>query len=173
MSTPYIGEIRMFGFSRIPVGWFACDGSPVSISQNQALFALIGTTYGGDGVTNFCVPDLRGRVPIHQGMAPGLSPRPLGQTGGAETVTLLPNHLPQHSHALVATSAPATTDTPGTGVLHAAQATDTTYMSATPDIPLASTAIGINGSTQPHNNLMPTLSVNYCICSAGVFPSRN
>src|SRR5450830_1835958 len=105
MSTPYIGEIRLFAFPRIPNGWLACDGSSVSIADNETLFTLLGTTFGGDGVSTFGVPDLRGQVPVHQGTGPQLTTRVLGQNGGTEQVTLLATQLPQHTHEFNVSSA--------------------------------------------------------------------
>lgn len=116
MSEPFIGEIRMFGFGRTPIGWQACDGSLLKISDYETLYVLVGTTYGGDGQTTFGVPDLRGRVPVHQGQGPNLTNRPLGQGGGTETVTLTEAQLPSHSHGLLATTAAATSNVP-TGLL--------------------------------------------------------
>ncbi|SFK67665.1 phage tail protein [Lysobacter sp. cf310] len=176
MSTPYVGEIRMFGFGRTPNGWFNCDGSLKSIAEYEVLYTLIGTTYGGDGQSTFAVPDLRGRVPLHQGTGPGLSTRVIGEMSGTESVTLIQTQLPQHNHPLMATTAAATTGTVGATVLPAAVAGDTMYVTdiagATPAVmsPLATTAIGGN---QPHDNLMPTLTVQYCIAWAGVFPSQS
>lgn len=173
MSTPFVGEIRMFGFSRIPTGWLACNGDVISIVENEVLFTLIGTTYGGDGMNTFGLPDLRGRAPIHQGAGAGLTFRVPGETGGSERVALSVANLPPHSHAFMATSAVATTDTPNGGVMHAAQAADTAYMTAPPNIALAVNSIGNSGDGLSHNNIMPTLAVSYCIASAGIFPSRN
>ena len=114
MTTPYVGEIRLFGFSRVPTGWFACDGSLQSIAEYQTLYTLLGTTYGGDGISTFAVPDLRGAVPVHQGTGPGLSPRPLGLFGGTESVTLSTDQIPAHQHTPNATSNSASTvNTPG------------------------------------------------------------
>ncbi|MEG1117467.1 MAG: tail fiber protein, partial [Janthinobacterium sp.] len=112
MSTPYVGEIRLFSFPRIPTGWFACDGSLKPISEYEVLYILLGTTYGGDGVNTFGVPDLRGQVPLHQGTGPGLTPRVMGQKGGSETVTLLQTQLPAHTHVVSALSSLATVNTP-------------------------------------------------------------
>src|SRR3546814_1912750 len=112
MSTPFLGEVRLFGFNFVPQDWHACDGSLLSIAQNDALFALLGTTYGGDGQTSFAVPDLRGQVPLHQGKGPGLTPRVIGEGGGSETVTLAVQQLGAHGHAFAVTSAVASTGTP-------------------------------------------------------------
>ena len=175
MSDPYIGEIRMFGFPRVPVGWQACDGSLLSIADYDALFTLLGTTYGGDGVTTFGVPDMRGRVPVEQGQGPGLSARVIGQRVGTETVTLSSGQLPLHSHLCTATTDAGTTATPGTMVVFGAIASDTMYTSDVTGLTayqLASAAIGFQGGSQPHDNLMPTLSLPFCIATNGIFPSQ-
>ncbi len=177
MSTPFIGEIRMFAFGTrgAPNGWQACDGSLLAISENDALFALIGTTYGGDGQTTFAVPDLRGRVPVHQGNGPGLSPYVMGQQAGSETVTVLSTQMPAHTHTAVATTAAATTGTPGNTVIPGAVSNQTMYVidttGATP-FALSAQSTSIAGGSQPHENCMPTLTVQYCIASEGIFPSQ-
>lgn len=173
MSTPFVGEIRMFGFARIPAGWLPCNGSLISIASNEVLYTLLGTTYGGDGVNTFGLPDLRGQTPIHQGTGPGLTSRPLGLRAGNETVTLISSNLPPHTHTFVATSAAATADTPGQTLLHAAQASDTAYMTAPANIALGSASVANSGNGFAHDNIMPTLAVSYCIASIGFFPSRN
>ncbi|WP_182212617.1 phage tail protein [Stenotrophomonas acidaminiphila] len=177
MSDPYIGEIRMFGFGSrgAPNGWQACDGSLLPISQYDALFALIGTTYGGDGQTTFAVPDLRGRLPIHQGQSPGLDNYVLGERQGAESVTLLAPQMPLHTHTAVATTAAASSLTPGPSFLPGAVSGDTFYATdlagATP-IPMSTQSISSVGGQQPHENCMPTLTVQYCIAVYGIFPAR-
>lgn len=176
MSTPYIGEIRMFAFGTrgAPNGWQACDGSLLPISQYDALFALIGTTYGGDGQTTFAVPDLRGRLPIHQGAGPGLSNYVIGQRAGTETVTVLPTQMPAHTHTVVATTAAATTGTPGTTVLPGAVSGQTMYVTDTTggrSFSLSPQATTLAGGSQPHENCMPTLVVQFCIATQGIFPS--
>ncbi len=176
MSTPFIGEIRMFGFARTPDGWQGCDGSLLPISQYDALFALIGTTYGGDGQVTFAVPDLRGRLPIHQGQGLGLSNYTIGQVAGSENVTLLPQQMPAHTHAALATTAAATSLTPGNTLLPAAVSGDTFYAT---DLTGAVAAVmspqstSAAGSSQSHDNLMPTLTVQYCIATQGIFPSQS
>lgn len=176
MSEPYIGEIRLFGFSRTPIGWQTCDGSLLSIAEYDALFVLIGTTYGGDGVNTFAVPDLRGRVPIHQGQGPGLSPYVIGQKAGTENVTLIGTQMPAHTHTMIATTAAATSRTPGTTLLPGAISGDTLYVSdvagAAP-IGMAPVSTSLAGGTLPHDNTMPTLTVQYCISLYGVFPSQS
>lgn len=177
MSEPYIGEIRMFAFGTrgAPVNWQACDGSLLPISQYDTLFALIGTTYGGDGQTTFAVPDLRGRLPIHQGTGPGLSNYVIGQRAGTETVTVLPTQMPAHTHTAVATTALATATSPGTGLLPAAVSGDNFYVSnitGATAVAMSPQSTGFAGGSQPHENCMPTLTVQYCIATNGIFPSQ-
>jgi microcystin-dependent protein len=176
MSYPYIGEIRMFGFARLPSGWFACDGALVSIAGNETLYTLLGTTYGGDGVNTFGLPDLRGAVPLHQGQGPGLTLRPLGQRSGSETVTLTVAQMPSHTHALVATSVAASLDTPGATALPGAVSGETFYVSdvaTATALQMEPAAVSNAGGSQPHENCMPTLTVQYCIASIGIFPSQS
>jgi len=174
MSTPYIGEIRLFGFSRTPQGWQACDGSLLPISQYDALFALIGTTYGGDGQSTFAMPDLRGRVPLHQGQGMGLTTRIIGEVAGVENVTLLPAQMPAHQHSLMATTLAANATAPSASVELGSLSGDTLYAT---DLQVASVATSpasttSTGGTQPHDNLMPTLTVQFCIALEGIFPSQ-
>ncbi|SDD45779.1 phage tail protein [Aquimonas voraii] len=177
MSQPYIGEIRMlaFGTRGAPTGWQACDGSLLPIVQYDALFALIGTTYGGDGQTTFAVPDLRGRVPIHQGQGGGQSIYVIGQRAGAETVTLLPSQMPAHTHTLVATTGASTAVTPGADLLPGTVAGDTFYVNTITGNNAAAMSpqmLTAAGSSQPHENCMPTLTVQFCISLFGIFPSQ-
>ncbi|MGF6212011.1 phage tail protein [Comamonas sp. 4034] len=174
MSEPYVGEIRMFGFWRVPNGWFACDGSLKSIAENEVLYALIGTTYGGDGQVTFAVPDMRGRLPIHQGAGLGLSPYALGQKAGTETVTLISSQMPAHTHTVLASTAAATSKSPTSNQVLAAISGDGLYATEVAGDPIAthSQTVGTAGGTQPHENTMPTLAVNFCIAWAGVFPSQ-
>lgn len=176
MSTPFVGEIRMFGFSRVPSGWLPCNGQLLAISENEVLFSLIGTTYGGDGQTTFAVPDLRGRVPLHAGSGPGLSPRTLGEAGGAESVTLTAAQISAHSHGFNATTAVASTTTPGPSLGLGALNGDSMYVtdiSGIAPVALAPSSIGASGGNAPHENLMPTLTVQFCIAAQGIYPSRN
>lgn len=173
---PYLGDIRLFAGNFAPAGWVICDGRLLAISENDALFAIIGTTYGGDGVTTFAVPDLRGRLPVGQGNGPGLSPRVIGQKYGVESVTLLTTQIPSHSHSFSAsTSAPSTSPSP-TGTVFAHSDTDKIYVSS-PSGPMPETmnaaTVQATGGSQPHNNVMPTTAINYILCVAGIFPSRN
>lgn len=175
MSTPYVGEIRMFGFGRTPIGWQACDGSLLSISEYEVLFVLIGTTYGGDGQVNFAVPDLRGRLPIHQGQGPGLSNHIIGQVAGTEDVTLLPTQMPAHTHTLVATTTTANAVTPASTLLPGSISGETIYVSditgAAP-LPMSVQSTTFAGDSQSHENCMPTLTVQYCIATEGIFPQQ-
>ena len=175
MSQPFIGEIRMFGFGRTPNSWQACDGSLLSIAQYETLFTLIGTTYGGDGLTTFAAPDLRGRLPIHQGQGPGLSNHVIGQVAGSETVTLIQTQMPVHTHTLIATTGAASALTPSNTLLPGAISNETFYASditgATP-LPMSAQSTTVAGGDQPHENCMPTLTVQYCIAWAGIYPQQ-
>ena len=177
MSTPYLGEIRMFGFGNrgAPNGWQACDGSLLPISLYDPLFALIGTTYGGDGQTTFAVPDLRGRLPIHQGQGPGLSNYVIGQSAGTETVTVMPTQMPAHTHPLIATAGAASAPTPGNALLPGAVSGESAYVTAITGataLPMSTQSTGIAGGSQPHENCMPTLTVQFCMATQGIFPSQ-
>ena len=176
-----LGSIALFGFGFVPRGWAACDGSSLSISQNSALFSLLGTTYGGDGVNTFALPDLRGRIPLGQGQGQGLSPQTLGAQSGTENVTLTSSQMPMHNHALSASTASANSATP-TGALLAMSngaledgtgVTDNTYINAPVDTTLNSASIGNAGGNTPFSVMQPYLVMNYCIAVEGVFPSRS
>lgn len=169
MTQPYISEIRMFSFDFPPRGWATCAGQILAIQQNQALFSLLGTTFGGNGVTTFALPDLRSRVPVHVGQLAGGSNYVLGEQAGTENVTLLQTQLPQHTHLMQVAGA-ATTGDP-TGALPATPAANKAYRSGSPNTQLAST--GFSGSTFPHPNIQPYLTVNFAIALQGIFPSRN
>jgi microcystin-dependent protein len=176
MSEPYVGEIRLFGCNFAPAGWAFCAGQLMSIAENETLFTLIGTTYGGDGVTTFGLPDLRGRVPVHTGQGPGLSNRILGEQSGTETVTLTSNQIPAHNHTAVATTGAATTGTPGPSVIPGAVASQTMYvtdMLGAMPFNASGASVGTAGGSQPHENCMPTLTLNYCISLFGIFPPQN
>ncbi len=175
MAEPFIGEIRMFAGTFAPRGWALCDGQLLSISQNEALFSLFGTTYGGDGRTTFALPDARGRVALHQGTGPGLSPRPLGQKAGVEDVTIIENQLPVHTHLpFQASQATATTRDPvgATTTLATPQSVvyneegDANAVAMNPD------AITSVGGDQEHTNLQPFLCINGIVALFGIFPSR-
>lgn len=175
MSQPFIGEIRPFGFNFPPRGWAACDGQLLSIASNTALFAILGTTYGGNGQTTFALPDLRGRAPVHFGNGAGLAPVTLGETGGVESVTLSSANLPSHGHAVMATANLSTATSPADAVLGAKVGRPGVnfYAPATNLTALAPGAVGPDGSSGAHPNLQPSLVVNFCIATQGIFPSRN
>jgi microcystin-dependent protein len=169
VADPFVAEIRVFPFNFPPSGWAFCNGQLLPLSQNTALFSLLGTTYGGDGKSNFALPDLQGRTPMHPGQGPGLSLHDLGETGGVETVTLLESEIPSHSHSLHASSEQGDTNNPenayiGTG--SALYAPPTNLTSTAPE------ALPPAGGDAPHNNLMPYLTLNFCIALQGVFPPR-
>jgi microcystin-dependent protein len=172
---PILGEVRMIAGNFAPVGWHLCDGSLINISENDALFALIGTAYGGDGVNTFGVPDLRGRTPIHQGQGPGLSNRQVGQMVGTETVTLTAAQVPGHYHSLTASNKQGEVNIPDTAAWAQTTTADTSYFvpQTTPDTAMSSTATTPVGNSQPHENLGPFQVVTFIIATAGVFPSRN
>ena len=165
----------MFGGNFAPRGWTFLDGQLLSISQNQSLFAILGTTYGGDGRTSFALPDLRGRVAIHPGQGPGLTPRNLGESGGTETETLTLGKIPSHTHTLEAsTNAPASTDPMGRVLGQPVSAEIYSTVNETPaEVEMSPAAIGVTGQNQGHNNTQPSRVLNYIICLQGVFPSRN
>lgn len=171
MSEPFVGEIRIFAGNFAPRGWAFCDGQLLAVSQNDALFSLLGTIYGGDGRTTFGLPDLRGRIPIHAGHGPGLSERRLGAKAGAENVTLTVNQLPSHRHALVATSAVANQESPTNNVT--AQPTGAIYGKVGPFVDLNSGAMSEVGGSRSHTNEMPFLCVNFIIALFGIYPSRH
>jgi microcystin-dependent protein len=171
MADPFVAEIRMFGFNFAPRGWAFCDGQIMSLSQNTALFSLLGTTYGGDGKSTFALPDLRGSAPMFFGQGPGLSVHDIGEASGSETVTLLESEIPGHSHSYMASTQ--------LGLENKAQGQDwamgdgvNLYAAANPLAPMAAQALAPNGGGQPHNNMQPYLTVNFCIALQGVFPPR-
>ncbi|MGQ2980998.1 MAG: phage tail protein [Polaromonas sp.] len=166
MSNPYVGEIRLFAGNYAPLGWQFCNGQLLSIADYDVLFTLIGTTYGGDGQQTFAVPDLRGRVPMHQGQG-----YTLGQMGGTETVTLLSAQLPAHTHTLRASTLAATGSTPGSAMLAATSIAS--YDTGAATTPMAASGVGVSGGSQPHDNMAPTLAVNYIISLFGIFPPQN
>lgn len=165
MAQPYIGEIRMFAGNFPPAGWLFCDGGLLPISENDALFALIGTTYGGDGQETFALPDLRGRLPLHQS-----GTYIIGQTGGVEQVTLTTQQIPVHSHPLLASTNTGTQNGPDGNVL-ASGSRVSRYRTAAPTVALNAQALGATGGSQPHDNFHPYLCVNYIISLFGIFPS--
>lgn len=176
MSEPFLGEIRMMGFNFAPRGWAFCNGQLISIAQNTALFSLLGTFYGGNGQTNYALPNLQGLLPMHQGAGPGLTPRDLGETGGSYNVTLLQSEMPAHTHSVNASSAPASSTEPGGNVLARSSDGLTAYNSTgttTNAQVLDASVVTVTGGSQPHSNMMPSLTLNFCIALQGVFPSRN
>ena len=168
---PFVAEIRIFPFNFAPKGWAWCDGQLLPLSQNTALFSLLGTTYGGNGKSNFALPDLQGRAPMHPGQGPGLSLHDLGETGGSDTVTLLESEIPNHNHTLRASAVAADRPTPA-GSLTAAPTGDNLYASANSLVSMAPQCLAPAGGDQPHNNLMPYLTFYFCIALQGVFPPR-
>jgi microcystin-dependent protein len=170
MGQPYVGEIRMFGGNFAPQGWAFCNGQLLAISENEVLFNLIGTTYGGDGQSTFQLPDLRGRVPINQGQSPGTSNYTIGQSGGAESVTLTLQQIPAHTHVPACRAGGSDSPNPANAVWgatdaaqYAAASTLNTFMNAG--------TIGAAGGNQPHDNMLPVLAVNFIISLFGIFPS--
>lgn len=171
MSEAYVGEIRTFAGNYAPQGWALCDGSLLNISENEALYSLISTTYGGDGRTTFALPDLRGRVPVHMGLntMTGTS-FPLGQKAGTETVTLTTAQLPEHTHTVNASSS-GTMYIPTNAIWAASNGLQ--YSTNNPDGTMSATATSAVGGNQPHNNMMPFLTVSYIICLYGTYPTRS
>jgi microcystin-dependent protein len=165
---PFVGEIRVVGFNFAPTGWALCNGQLLPIAQNTALFSLLGTTYGGDGRSNFALPNFQGRAVMHPGQGPGLSQRYLGETDGANTETLTQAELPAHNHALSAASGSATTGTPS-GSTSLAAGTVNTYGAANNMVPMGE----VVGGNQPHNNMQPYEVLNFVIALQGVFPPRS
>ena len=166
MSSPFIGEIRMFGGNFAPVGWAFCNGALMDISQNDALFNLIGTTYGGDGQSTFALPNLQSRVPVHVG--PGFA---LGQAAGAEAVTLTTSQIPAHAHVPQAFSATGNQSGPGNGVW-ASSSPATDYGDTAPSVNMDPAAMGSAGGSQPHDNMVPFLVINFILSLFGIFPSQ-
>ncbi len=170
---PFVAEIRIFPFNFAPKGWAFCDGQILPLSQNTALFSLLGTTYGGDGKSNFALPDMQGNAPMHPGQGPGLSLHDLGETGGSETVTLLESEIPAHSHNLVASSVPSTKSTPDANALSRIGTGGTPYKAAgSAQVTMSDQALAPAGGDQPHNNMQPYLTLNFCIALQGVYPPR-
>lgn len=172
MSEPFLAEVRMVGFNFAPRGWAFCDGQILPINQNQSLYSLLGTTYGGDGRTSFALPDMRGRTPIHVGRSEGGSDHREGQKSGEETHTLAANEMPQHSHTAQASSAVGNTPVPSGAVL--ASSLNEIYREASGSlVSMRSGTIANVGGGQAHENMQPYLAVNFCIALQGLFPSRN
>lgn len=174
MADPFVAEIRIFPFNFAPKGWAWCDGQLLPLSQNTALFSLLGTTYGGNGKSNFALPDLQGRAPMHPGQGPGLSLHDLGETGGSETVTLLESEIPSHAHGVMASTALANAQLPTTNMALARSAQGAAYQTNTAAnlVAMSPSALTPAGGDAPHNNLMPYLTFYFCIALQGVFPPR-
>lgn len=170
MGSPYIGEIRIFAGNFAPLGWAFCDGSSLAIAQNSALFSLIGTTYGGDGVNNFNLPDLRSRVPVHAGQGTGLSAYVLGQSGGEESVTLTTAQIPSHAHVPQGSSNNGTSVDP-TNNYWAASATTQFVPGASANATMNPSTLGNAGGSQPHDNMVPFVGLNFILSLFGIFPS--
>jgi microcystin-dependent protein len=168
---PFVAEIRIFPFNFAPKGWAFCDGQILPLSQNTALFSLLGTTYGGDGKSNFALPNMQGNAPMHPGQGPGLSLHDLGETGGSETVSLLESEIPSHSHSLQASASDAVDNLP-TSELLAKGSGIGQYVAPGSLVTLSDNAIAPAGGDQPHNNMQPYLTLNFCIALQGVFPPR-
>lgn len=182
MSEPYVGEIRMFAGNFAPRSWALCDGQLISISQNDALFSLLGTTYGGDGRSTFGLPDMRGRIPLHQGNGPGLSDRRIGSKSGTETETLTANHLPSHNHAFNGSSntadagypaAAVVADTASANLYYNHDANDPLDPDLEPNVSFPDDTLSETGGNQAHSNVMPFQCINFIIALFGIYPSRN
>ena len=174
MADPFVAEIRIFPFNFAPTGWAFCDGQLLPLSQNTALFSLLGTTYGGDGKSTFALPNLQGSAAMHTGQGPGLSLHDLGETGGAQSVTLLESEVPAHTHSLRAHDLDLGELTaPSANRSLAKSANATAYAPAANLVSMAAPALSPTGGSQPHNNMQPYLTLNFCIALQGVFPPRS
>lgn len=172
MADPFVAEIRIFPFNYAPSGWALCDGQTLPISQNTALFSLLGTTYGGNGTSNFALPNMQGNAPMHPGQIPGSSiDHQLGETGGSETVTLNESEIPFHTHNLNAAAGdPAETNVPASNAM--ARSSLNVYATPGPLVQMSTSALTPTGSGAAHNNMMPYITLNFCIAMQGVFPQR-
>jgi microcystin-dependent protein len=173
MADPFVAEIRIFPFNFAPKGWAFCDGQLLPLSQNTALFSLLGTTYGGDGKSNFALPNMQGNVPMHPGQGPGLSLHDLGETGGSETVALLESEIPSHSHSLNAAAPPGVVFAGDPTTAIARSSGGAIYQTSNAGlVQMNPSAIAPAGGSLPHNNMQPYLTLNYCLALQGVFPPR-
>ncbi len=172
MSEPFVGEIRMFAGNFAPRGWAFCDGQLMAVSQNDALFSLLGTIYGGDGRTTFGLPDMRGRIPVHAGQGPGLSPRNLGSKGGSEKETLTANQMPSHHHGMNVSSAPGDQQKPINRYM-ASSPTVRMFRPTPANVNLEPTMLTNTGGSRSHTNLMPYLCIHFIIALVGIYPSRH
>lgn len=173
MADPFVAEIRIFPFNFPPTGWAHCDGQLLPISQNTALFSLLGTTYGGNGKSTFALPNLQGCAPMHPGQGPGLSLHDLGETNGTDTITLLESEIPSHTHTLSAANRLPDTRTPTAGVVLARSKGGNAYQAAATNlVAMDAQTLSVTGGSWPHNNMMPYLTLYFCIAMQGVFPPR-
>jgi microcystin-dependent protein len=172
MADPFVAEIRIFPFNFAPKGWAFCDGQILPLSQNTALFSLLGTTYGGDGKSNFALPNMQGNAPMHPGQGPGLSLHDLGEVGGSDTVSLLQSEIPSHSHAVNASGAEGTIGSPNDQLVASGVGVNM-YTTSLNAASLNPNAVATAGGDQPHNNLQPYLTLNFNIALQGVFPPRS
>jgi microcystin-dependent protein len=168
---PFVAEIRIFPFNFAPTGWALCNGQLLPLSQNTALFSLLGTTYGGDGKSTFALPDLQGRTPMHPSQGPGLSLHDLGETGGVETVILLDSEIPSHNHSLMTSVSNSQSTVPTNKILGRGNPVKV-YSSGAPSTAMGSNSLALLGGDQPHNNMMPYLTMHFCIALQGVYPPR-
>ncbi|MBK8069330.1 MAG: phage tail protein [Rhodanobacteraceae bacterium] len=171
MSSPFVAEIRIVGFNFAPRGWAFCDGQLLPLSQNTALFSLLGTNYGGNGKSNFALPSFQGSAPVHHGQGPGLSDYFIGEAGGAETVSLLASEIPGHTHSLQASANPGSSNNPA-GNLYAVPRSGSAYAPSSSLVAMSPDALAPAGGDQPHNNMPPYLVLNFIIAMQGVFPQR-
>jgi microcystin-dependent protein len=172
---PFVAEIRIFPFNFAPKGWAFCDGQILPLSQNTALFSLLGTTYGGDGKSNFALPNMQGNVPMHPGQGPGLSLHDLGETGGSDTVTLLESEIPSHSHAFMVSNQQSDVQQPQSSVALGRTVGATPFVTGSPTpalVQMSPNSLSPAGGDQPHNNMQPYLTFYFCIALQGVFPPR-
>ena len=172
-AEPFIGQISIYAFNFAPRGWMPCDGRLLPIAQYQALFALIGTTYGGDGRTTFALPDLRGRIVVGAGNGPGLTPRTIGEMSGTETNTLSISNLPPHNHSINAVSTEGNQNSPTGNLLADTKTLDKEYSNAAANTTMKTSMVGNTGNGTPVNNMQPYLSIGYYIATEGFFPSRD
>lgn len=174
MADPFVAEIRIFPFNFAPKGWAFCDGQLLPLSQNTALFSLLGTTYGGNGKSNFALPNMQGNAPMHPGQGPGLSLHDLGETGGSQTVTLLESEIPSHPHIMRASSDTADNNVPTNNLAShpLGRGNNLFTTAASPLVAMSGSALTPAGGDQPHNNMQPYLTLNFCIALQGVFPPR-
>jgi microcystin-dependent protein len=174
MADQFVGEIRIVPLNFAPTGWALCDGQTLPISQNTALFSLLGTQFGGNGTSTFALPNLQGSAPMNQGNGAGLTPRVMGETGGETAVTLLTSEIPAHTHTIGVASA-STSGTPGPTVVFGGggRGKEPAYVPASAPVTMSTQAIGLTGGSQPHNNMPPYLTLNFVIALVGIFPARS